>query len=259
MWVPPLARVPGYFDLEGRPQGLLGPPFPVPKTCPGIKEDPHPLLQAGAASNREGNEPEIEGDGRGPRLDVSLEGEEKLGPVPSGLLAPTGHAEDHPAVEEGLGRLSAVIADEEGGWVVLLGRDDLPPLPTWEGLSKTSGLDVLQDAKLSLEGLLGVNRGWVKLGREKGEAQGTGVAQDGPPPEGRVPSLPKCKTNPPGKTRSISSSPMPGHQRGRPPLVRKAWFLESNLTHGEPRHAGRLYLFHEAPRHGVIARGRNSP
>ncbi len=150
MWMPPLARVPGNFDLEGCSQGPPVPEDPVPEAGPGIEKDPDPLLEVGAASNREGYEPEIKGDGRGPRLDVSLEGEEQLGPVPSGLLPPAGHAEDHPAIEEGLGRLSAVIADEGPGWVVLLARDDLPPLPTWERPSKTPGLDVLQGPDLPI-------------------------------------------------------------------------------------------------------------
>ncbi len=103
-------------------------------------------------------------------------------------------------------------------------RDDVPPIPTWKGAGEPPGLDVLQDAELLEESVL--ERSCLE---DAPRLQKEG--QDVSPPEGRVPSLPKCKTNPPGKTRSISSSFRPGHQRGRPPPVRKAWFSEVNLVH----------------------------
>ncbi len=126
----------------------------MPKTRPGVQEDPHSLLQVGPASDGEGHEAGVEGKERGPRLDVSLEGEKELRPVPPGLPSPAGHAEDHPAVEEGLGRLPAPVADEGRGGVLALLRDDVPPIPTWERTGEPPGFDVLQDAKLLEESVL---------------------------------------------------------------------------------------------------------
>ncbi len=68
-------------------------------------------------------------------------------------------------------------------------------------------------------------------------------------PRGKVPSLPKCKTTPPGKTRSISSSPSPGHQRGKSLLAVTERFSERNSVHAKSENAGEVYLDSGAPRH----------